>query len=56
MDTYQGVALGVECAWPPSADGRPYRGASKMRARILSAIALAWAKLAVLSDGTNRRT
>jgi hypothetical protein len=54
MDTYKGVALGVECAWPPSADGRPHRAASKMRARILSAIA--WTKLAVPSDGTNRRT
>jgi hypothetical protein len=56
MDTYKGVALGVECAWPPSADGRPYRAASKMRARILSAIVLAWTKLAVPSDGTIRRT
>ena len=58
MDTYRGVALGVECAWPPSADSCPDRGASKMRARILSAIALALALagLAVLSDGASRRT
>ncbi len=56
MDTYRGVALGVECAWPPSANSRPDRAARKMRARILSAIALALAGLAALSDGANRRT
>jgi len=56
MDTYRGVALGVECAWPHSADSRPERGASKMRARILFAIVLALAGLAALSDGANRRT
>jgi hypothetical protein len=41
MDTYRGVALGVECAWPAPHNSHKDNGANKMRWRILSTVALA---------------
>jgi len=51
MDSYRGVALGVECAWPAPGNRRQDKGTHKMRSRILSAawLALALAGLAVLA-------
>ncbi|HYN12020.1 MAG TPA: hypothetical protein VET51_05150 [Burkholderiales bacterium] len=56
MDTYGGVALGVECAWPAPHNSHKDKGANKMRSRILSAvgIALALAGVAVLAGRSNK--
>jgi multidrug efflux system membrane fusion protein len=51
MDTYRGVALGVECAWPAPENRNQDKGTNKMRSRIFSAVglALALAGVAVLA-------
>jgi membrane fusion protein, multidrug efflux system len=51
MDTYRGVALGVECAWPAPEHHHKKKGANKMRSRIFSVVglALALAGLALLT-------
>jgi hypothetical protein len=52
MDTYRGVALGVECAWP-AADYRPKgHGAVRRRSKIFAGLSVA---LAMVRLGTARR-
>src|SRR4030095_5284884 len=41
MDTYRGVALGVECAWPISDNGHERKAAKGMRSTISAALWLA---------------
>ena len=51
MDTYRGVALGVESAWPAFLDGYVEKGVTNMRSKIFGVlgIALAVAGLALLA-------